>query len=143
MKHPILLFFVFVSGIFLTSAQTLTPSDIWYKLIPNKMNTDNFLTQKGFKMKYSGPKKLGGNISCYFNKKADEWLFIHDDEQWRTTSVSYLLPTLKKYKNNLIEKKLLSQGEEVSPMGKTSQENKIYYQLVYAFEKYSVPPVKE
>lgn len=85
-------------------------------------------------MQYSGPKKLGGYISCYFNKKANEWLFIHDDEQWQTTNVAYLLPTLKKYKNNQIEKKLLLQGEEVTPMGKTYQEGKVYYHLMYRFE---------
>lgn len=143
MKYAILLFFVLISGIFLPSAQTFTPHDIWYKVISSKMNTDSLITQKGFKMKYSGPKKLGGYLSCYFNKKADEWLFIHDDEQWQTINVSYLLPTLKKYKNNQIEKKLLSQGEEVTPMGKTYQENKIYYHLIYTFEKYKSPYVKE
>ncbi len=143
MKYPILLFFVLVSGIFLSSAQTLTSSDIWYKLILGKMDTDSLLAQKGFKMKYSGPKKLGGYISCYFNKKADEWLFIHDDEQWQTTNVAYLLPALKKYKSNLTEKKLLLQGEEVTPMGKTYQEGKVYYHLMYRFEKLKAPPVKD
>lgn len=143
MKRFILFFVVLISGIFLSSAQTLTSSEIWYTLMPNKINTDSLLTKKGFKMKYSGPKKLGGNLSCYFNKKSDEWLFIHDNEQWQTTHVSYLLPTLKKYKNNQSEKKLLLQGEEVTPMGKTYQENKIYYHLIYTFEKYKVPPVTE
>lgn len=135
MKYKILFFTALISGIFLSSAQTLTPSEIWYTLIPNKINTDSLLIKKGFTMKYSGPKKLGGNLACYFNKKFDEWLFINDNEQGQTTSVSYLLPSLKKYKNNLIEKKRLSQGEEVAPLGKTYQENKIYYHLVYTFEK--------
>lgn len=94
-------------------------------------------------MQYSGPKKLGGNLSCYFNKKADEWLFIHDNEQWQTINVSYLLPTLKQYKNNQVEKKLLLQGEEVTPMGKTYQESKVYYHLIYTFKKYKMPPVTE
>ncbi|WP_160138605.1 hypothetical protein [Chryseobacterium sp. c4a] len=136
MKYKILFFTALISGIFLSSAQTLTPSEIWYTLIPNKINTDSLLIKKGFTMKYSDPKKLGGNLACYFNKKFDEWLFINDNEQGQTTSVSYLLPDLKKYKNNLIEKKLLSQGEEVTPMGKTYQENKIYYHLVYTFENF-------
>ncbi|REC61955.1 hypothetical protein DRF65_13085 [Chryseobacterium pennae] len=143
MKINILLFIALNSGISMFSAQTLTSSEVWYKLFSKKVNTDSLLTQKGFKMKYSGPKKLGGNLSCYFNKKADEWLFIHDNEQWQTTGVSYLLPTLTKYKNNQVEKKLLLQGESVTPMGKTYQENKLYYHLVYGFEKYAPPPVKE
>ncbi|MEJ5106341.1 hypothetical protein [Chryseobacterium sp. MYb328] len=142
MKINILLFIALTSGISMFSAQTLTSSEVWYKLFSKKVNTDSLLTQKGFKMKYSGPKKLGGNLSCYFNKKADEWLFIHDNEQWQTTGVSYLLPTLKKYQSNQVEKKLLLQGESVTSMGKTYQENKLYYHLVYGFEKYA-PPVKE
>lgn len=143
MKHFILFFMVLISGIFLSSAQTLTSSEIWYTLMSKKINTDNLLTKKGFRMKYSGPKKLGGNLACYFNKKSDEWLFIHDNEQGQTTTVDYLLPTLKKYQNNQVEKKLSLQGEEVTPMGKTYQENKIYYHLIYTFEKYKVPPVTE
>ncbi|UHO39499.1 hypothetical protein H5J24_05225 [Chryseobacterium capnotolerans] len=143
MKHHKLFFIALISGVFLSSAQTLTSSEIWYKLIENKTNTDSILTQKGFKMMYSGPKKLGGHLSCYFNKKADEWLFIHDNEQWQTTNVSYLLPTLQKYRNNQVEKKLLLQGEEVNPMGKTYHENKAYYHLVYTFEKYKTPPAAE
>lgn len=143
MKYKILLFIAITSGIFPASAQTLTSSEIWYKLISSKMNTDSLLTKKGFKMQYSGPKKLGGNLSCYFNKKADEWLFIHDNEQWQTINVSYLLPTLKQYKNNQVEKKLLLQGEEVTPMGKTYQESKVYYHLIYTFKKYKMPPVTE
>lgn len=141
MKHSIIFFIAFISGVFLSSAQTLTSSEIWYSLIPNKINTDSLLTKKGFKIKYSGPKKLGGNLACYFNKKFDEWLFIHDNEQGQTTNVYYLLPTLKKYQHNQVEKKLLLQGEEVTPMGKTYQENKIYYQLIYTFEKFRVPAV--
>ncbi|WP_347219355.1 hypothetical protein [Chryseobacterium sp.] len=143
MKINLLLFIALTSGIPMFSAQTLTSSEVWYKLFSKNVNTDSLLTQKGFKMKYSGPKKLGGNLSCYFNKKADEWLFIHDDEQWQTTSVSYLLPALKKYQNNQIDKKLLLQGESVTSMGKTYQENKLYYHLVYRFEKYLIPPAKE
>lgn len=143
MKRYLLLLIILISGISLFSAQTLTSSEIWYNLISGKVNTDSLLIQKGFKMKYSGPKKLGGNLSCYFNKKADEWLFIHDDEQWKTTSVSYLLPTLKKYKTNQVEKKLLLQGEEVTSMGKTYQEGKVYYHLIYRFEKLKAPPAKD
>ncbi|AZA93829.1 Uncharacterised protein [Chryseobacterium nakagawai] len=143
MRHKIVFFITLISGMFLPSAQTLTPSEIWHQLIPKKFNTDSLLTQKGFKIKYSGPKKLGGNLSCYFNKKYNEWIFIHDNEQEQTTSFSYLLPTLKKYKNNQVEKKLLVQGEKVAPMGKTYHENKLYYHLIYTFENYKASSLKE
>ncbi|MDN3692093.1 hypothetical protein QWZ06_07390 [Chryseobacterium tructae] len=141
MKCNILFFTALISGIFLSSAQTLTPSEILYKIIPNKMNADSLLTQKGFTLKYSGPKKLGGNLSCYFNKRFDEWIFIHDNEQGQTTSFSYLLPSLQKYQKNKVEKKLLLQGEKVTPMGKTYQENKMYYHLIYTFENFKSPPI--
>ncbi|WP_106915204.1 hypothetical protein [Chryseobacterium aurantiacum] len=142
MNQKILIFIALTTGIFLSSAQTLTSSEIWYDIMSNGVNTDRLLTQKGFKLKYSGPKKMGGHLACYFNKKSDEWLFINDNEQGKTTQVSYLLPTLKKYKKNQIEKKRLLMGEEVKPMGKTYQESKIYYHLTYTFEKVETPPAK-
>lgn len=48
MRYKILFLTALFPGIFLSSAQTLTPSDIWYQLIPNKMNTDRLLTYKGY-----------------------------------------------------------------------------------------------
>lgn len=141
MRSKIVLFTILISGIFLSPAQTLTPSEIWYKIIPHRINTDSLLIQKGFKLKYSGPKKLGGNLACYYNKNFDEWLFINDNQEGQTTNISYLLPSVKKYQKNQVEKKLLLQGEEVNPMGKTYQENKLYYHLTYTFEKLKSPPI--
>jgi len=139
----ILLFAMFTTGVFISKAQTLTPSGIWYDVIPAKMNTDSLLTKKGFTLKYGGPKKQGGTLYCYVNKKADEWLFIHTDKGEITSQVSYLLPSLKKYRKNLISKKLLLPGEEVIGMGKTFQENKIYYHLIYTFQKPEMPAGNE
>ncbi|AZA77335.1 hypothetical protein EG347_07345 [Chryseobacterium sp. G0186] len=143
MKQNILIIVAITTGVFLSSAQTLTSSNIWYDIMTHKVDSDSLLTQRGFKLKYSGPKKMGGNLACYFNKKYDEWLFINDNDQGKTTQVSYLLPTLQKYKKNLIEKKLLLLGEEVSPMGKTYQESKLYYHLTYTFTKIDTPPVHQ
>ncbi|MGU3375842.1 hypothetical protein [Chryseobacterium sp. M5A1_1a] len=143
MKQRVLILIAITTGVFLSSAQTLTSSNIWYDIMPNKANTDSLLTKKGFKIQYSGPKKMGGNLSCYFNKKYNEWLFIDDNNQGKTTQVSYLLPTLKKYQKNQVDKKLLLLGEEVSPMGKTYQEGKIYYHLTYNFTKIETPPVNK
>ncbi|PWN67831.1 hypothetical protein [Chryseobacterium oncorhynchi] len=142
MKQKILILIAITTGFFLSSAQTLTSSNIWYDVMPNGAKADSLLTQKGFKLKYSGPKKMGGNLACYFNKKFDEWLFINDNEQGKTTQISYLLPTLKKYQKNQTEKKLLLMGEEVNPLGKTYQEGKIYYHLTYTFEKRETPSAK-
>lgn len=143
MKQNILIIATIITGVFLSSAQTLTSANIWYDIMTHSVDSDSLLTQKGFKLQYSGPKKMGGSLACYFNKKFDEWLFINDNDQGKTTQVSYLLPSLQKYKKNQIEKKLLLLGEEVSPMGKTYQENKIYYHLTYTFTKIDTPPVHQ
>lgn len=109
--------------------------------MPGKVNADSLLNKKEFKLKYSGPKKQGGNLSCYFNKKSDEWLFIHTDQLDKTTQISYLLPTLKKYQKNRVEK-LLSPEQEINPMGKTYQENRIYYHLVYVWKRSGPSDIK-
>ncbi|MDR2235897.1 MAG: hypothetical protein LBE92_07215 [Chryseobacterium sp.] len=138
MKKIILLITI-VGGIWFSPAQTLTSPGIWYEVIPAKINTDSLLTKKGFILKYSGPKKQGGNLACYFHKKADEWLFIHTNEKQQTTQVSYLLPSLKKFLKNWVDKKQLLPGEEVVDMGKTFQENRTYYHLIYKFERPELP----
>ncbi|MCQ9637902.1 hypothetical protein MP478_00765 [Chryseobacterium sp. WG14] len=143
MRQKVPLGIALVAGTCISSAQTFTSSSIWYDIIPGKLNRDSLLVQKGFKMKYSGPKKQGGFLSCYFNKKSDEWMFIHANDQNQVTTISYLLPTLQKYKKNLIDKKQLLPGEEVQAMGKTIQENKIYYDLGYSFKRPESPDHKE
>lgn len=143
MRQKVPLGIALVAGTCISSAQTFTSSGIWYDIIPGKLNTDSLLVQKGFKMKYSGPKKQGGFLSCYFNKKSDEWMFIHANVQNQITFISYLLPTLEKYKKNLLEKKQLLPGEEVQAMGKTRQENKIYYDLGYIIKRPELSDQKE
>lgn len=44
-----------------SQAQSLSSSDIWYKIINNPvLNFDSILIKKGFESEYGGLKKLGG-----------------------------------------------------------------------------------
>ncbi|OPB96756.1 hypothetical protein BAS10_06815 [Elizabethkingia meningoseptica] len=143
MKHKTAILTALIVGTLSFHAQTLTPSNIWYDVINNHNNTDNLLHKKGFKLKYNAPKKQGGGLSCYFNKQYNEWLFIHNNEQNQTTQVSYLLPTLQKYLKNMVDKKQLLAGEDVEAKGKTSMDNKLYYHLIYTFQKPELPSAKK
>lgn len=88
------------------------------------------LKKKGFSVVYSGPKKLGGSLSLYHHKKAQEYLFIHYTDSGKTSNITYYLPTKAKYLNLQAEKKSLNIAEQVSPHGTTTyNDGKKYYQI--------------
>ncbi|MCX2449775.1 hypothetical protein OQX61_00710 [Pedobacter sp. PLR] len=90
------------------------------------------LKKKGFTEVYGGPKKQGGFIYLYHNKKAQEYLFIHYTDSSKTSSITYYLPTKAKYLNFQIDKKTLNPGEEMSPHGTTTyNDGKKYYQVSF------------
>ncbi|WP_084286938.1 hypothetical protein [Pedobacter nyackensis] len=98
---------------------------------PGKLHPQ-MLKKKGFSEVYGGPKKQGGFIYLYHNKKAQEYLFINYTDSGKMSTITYYLPTKAKYLNLQVDKKTLNVGEEITPHGTTLyNDGKKYYQVSF------------
>ncbi len=124
----IFLFIILITALFNSKsfAQILTKEDL--KKIVNENKFDiNLFTRKNFKMKYDGPKKEGGSIIHLQNKKANELLFLYEDDNKNFESLLYYLPNKNECYNLYLE--LKSIDINVSKLRKMEENGKIYYQI--------------
>ncbi len=98
---------------------------------PEEAHRTTFL-KDGFNKVYGGPKKEGGYLYLYHQKKAKEYLFINYDEKYRITLINYYLLNKKAYLNLIANRSNLEDGEKMSPQGLTIYEDgKKYYQMIF------------
>ena len=138
MKHTLLLLLFLVTGAL--KAQSLSSDDL-YVLCSEKMTSwDSILIKKGFKEKYSRPKKEGGYIALYQNKTKNEYIFVYANNDEKTTNANYYLPTKKAYLALCTDKKNLPPGFDYNRLGKVEYEGKIYYHLGFSIKEVTTSP---